>query len=63
MPGQATAKTTGPDRVSLFSSPEKLRAILALLLFLLTMVAYNSAPHNDFVGYDDPGYINMCVRG
>jgi|KBSMisStaDraftv2_1062788.scaffolds.fasta_scaffold00659_4 tetratricopeptide (TPR) repeat protein len=64
MPGQATAKTTGPDRVSLFSSPEKLRAILALLLFLLTMVAYNSAPHNDFVGYDDPGYIigNQHVR-
>lgn len=40
-----------------FNSPGKRTAVLALLLFLLTLVAYNPVTQNGFVGFDDPSYI------
>ena len=44
-------------RPEFFSAPEKRTAVLALLLFLLTLVAYNPVTRNGFVGFDDPSYI------
>ena len=44
-------------RAEFFSSPGKRTAVLALLLFLLTLIAYNPVTQNGFVGFDDPSYI------
>lgn len=44
-------------RPEFFNSPGKRTAVLALLLFLLTLVAYNPITQNGFVGFDDPSYI------
>ncbi len=48
----------------LFRSPGKRRAVLSLLLTLLTLLAYNPAAHNDFVSFDDPAYVtgNQHIR-
>ena len=45
-------------------SPGRRRAVLSLLLTLLTLLAYNPAAHTDFVTFDDPAYItsNQHVR-
>ena len=41
----------------IFGSPKKKRLLLALLLFALTLITYDSASHSQFVNYDDPLYI------
>lgn len=41
----------------LFGSPQKKRQLLALLLFLLTLLVYNPVSHFQFVNYDDPQYV------
>jgi len=48
----------------LFSSAGNRRAVLSLLLILLTLGAYNPAAYNDFVSFDDPAYVtsNPHVR-
>jgi protein O-mannosyl-transferase len=42
---------------ALFHSSENRRALLSLLIALLTLVAYNPAAHNEFVSFDDPAYV------
>jgi len=48
----------------LFSSAGNRRAVLSLLLILLTLGVYNPAAYNDFVSFDDPAYVtgNPHVR-
>jgi protein O-mannosyl-transferase len=48
----------------LFSSAGNRRAVLSLLLLLLTLGVYNPAAYNDFVSFDDPAYLtgNQHVR-
>jgi Flp pilus assembly protein TadD len=41
----------------LFSSSPNRRALLSLLITLLTLAAYNPAAHNEFVSFDDPAYV------
>jgi len=41
----------------LFSSSQNRRALLSLLVLLLTLAAYNPAARNEFVTFDDPAYI------
>jgi tetratricopeptide (TPR) repeat protein len=42
---------------TLFSSLKHRKILGSLLLGLITLVIYNSAVHNNFVSFDDPGYI------
>ena len=49
--------------IDLFSSPGKRRAVLSLLLALVTLVVYNPIGHNDFVNDDDPEYITGHQHG
>ena len=61
----ATKLATSPrSQEGLFSSPGKRRAVLSLLLTLLTLIAYNPAAHNAFVTFDDPVYLtgNQHIR-
>jgi Tfp pilus assembly protein PilF len=61
----ATKLTTSPpSQQELFSSPSNRRAVLSLLLVLLTLGVYNPAASNDFVSFDDPAYVtgNQHVR-
>jgi protein O-mannosyl-transferase len=51
-----TAKPTAAGS-DLFSSPQKRSAILCLLLVLITLALYNPIVHNQFIDYDDGGYI------
>jgi tetratricopeptide (TPR) repeat protein len=48
-----------PARIeeSIFRTPEKRRFVASLLLFLLALIVYNPAAHNEFVSYDDPAYV------
>ena len=41
----------------LFGSAKKKRQLLALLLFVLTLLVYNPVSHFQFVNYDDPQYV------
>lgn len=40
-----------------FHSPGKRNLVLGLLLVLVTLAIYNPVSRNDFVGYDDEGYV------
>ena len=42
---------------ALFSSLKHRKIIGSLLLGLITLIIYNPAVHNNFVSFDDPGYI------
>ena len=55
-----TAKPQGP-----FSSPEKQRLVLCLLLAAVTMVLYNPVNRHPFINYDDDRYVveNTNIRG
>jgi protein O-mannosyl-transferase len=44
-------------RAGLFSAPGNRRAVLCLLLALLTLSVYNPVAQNGFVNFDDPAYI------
>jgi protein O-mannosyl-transferase len=61
----ATKLAPNPQaRKALFSSPGNRRVLLSLSLVLVTLVVYSPAPHNGFVGFDDPAYVtaNPHVR-
>ena len=47
-------QSAGP---ALFSSPEKQRVVISLLLALLALVIYNPVTRMGFVNYDDPAYV------
>jgi protein O-mannosyl-transferase len=42
---------------ALFSSPEKRRVVISLLLALLALVIYNPVTRMGFVNFDDPAYV------
>jgi protein O-mannosyl-transferase len=46
-----------PTSAGLFRSSGKRRAVLSLLLTLLTLAVYNPVARNDFVNYDDIAYV------
>ena len=50
---------------ALFSSPEKRRVVISLLLALLALVLYNPVTRMGFVNFDDPAYVtaNRQVQG
>jgi len=50
-----------PER-KLFGSPKKKRQLLALLLFVLTLLVYNPVIRFQFVNYDDPQYVTMNLH-
>jgi protein O-mannosyl-transferase len=61
----ATKLAVSPrSQQGLFSSAGNRRAVLSLLLLLLTLGVYNPASYNDFVSFDDPAYVtgNRHVR-
>jgi protein O-mannosyl-transferase len=65
MAAAATKLTASPaSPQGLFSSAGNRRAVLSLLLMLLTLGVYNPAAYNDFVSFDDPAYVtgNQHVR-
>lgn len=51
-------------KLEFFNSSQNRNAVVSLLLLLLTLISYNPVTHNDFVSFDDPGYItaNQHVR-
>jgi len=59
--GMATPalKMEAPQSASaaLFSSPEKRRVVISLLLALLALVIYNPVTRMGFVNFDDPAYV------
>jgi protein O-mannosyl-transferase len=46
-----------PASAALFSSPEKRRVVISLLLALFALVIYNPVTRMGFVNYDDPAYV------
>jgi protein O-mannosyl-transferase len=60
-------KMQAPQSASagLFSSPDKQRVVISLLLALLSLVIYNPVTRMGFVNYDDPAYVtaNRQVQG
>ena len=52
-------KMEAPQSASaaLFSSPEKQRVVISLLLALLALVLYNPVTRMGFVNFDDPAYV------
>ncbi|HEX6822150.1 MAG TPA: tetratricopeptide repeat protein [Candidatus Sulfotelmatobacter sp.] len=60
-------KMEAPQSTSaaLFSSPDKRRVVISLLLALLSLVIYNPVTRMGFVNYDDPAYVtaNRHVQG
>ena len=60
-PGMATPalKMEAPQSASaaLFSSPEKRRVVISLLLALLALALYNPVTQMGFVNFDDPAYV------
>ena len=60
-PGMATPalKMEAPRSAgaALFSSPEKRRVVISLLLALLALVIYNPVTQMGFVNFDDPAYV------
>lgn len=52
-------KMEAPQSASagLFSSPDKRRVVISLLLALLALVIYNPVTRMGFVNYDDPAYV------
>ncbi|HTC91905.1 MAG TPA: tetratricopeptide repeat protein [Terriglobales bacterium] len=52
---QDTSST--PPKYRLFESSSKKRQLLALLLFVLTLLVYNPVSRFQFVNYDDPKYV------
>jgi protein O-mannosyl-transferase len=60
-------KMEAPQSTSaaLFSSPEKRRVVISLLLALLALVIYNPVTRMGFVNFDDPAYVtaNRNVQG
>src|SRR5579864_1512664 len=60
-PGMATPalKMAAPQsaNAALFSSPEKRRVVMSLLLALVTLALYNPVTRMGFVNFDDPAYV------
>jgi hypothetical protein len=50
-------ETRQPTGLALFSSPEKRRVVLSLLLALLALLLYNPVTQYGFVNFDDPAYV------
>src|SRR5436309_12901123 len=46
-----------PASAALFSSPEKHRVVISLLLALFALVIYNPVTRMGFVNFDDPAYV------
>ena len=46
----------------LFASSKKKRQLLALLLFVLTLLVYDSVSRFQFINYDDPEYVTANVH-